>query len=113
MKSSTDDIIRVTVLCDMDMQMDHSGSWSGAQPYNNINIWVHLIQGGQTADGIVMINCCWGNGYANVSHGLIIISADGIVLVTSCQGLAGPWYARHERETVDARVSGSMTQGFR
>ena len=26
----------------------------------------------------------------------------------SCQGLAGPWYARRERGAVDARVSGSM-----
>ena len=30
-----------------------------------------------------------------------------------CQGLAGPWYARCERGTVGARVSGSMVRELR
>ena len=30
-----------------------------------------------------------------------------------CQGLAGPWYARREHDTVCTRVSDSMVQGFR
>ena len=59
-----------------------------AWPYNNIIVRTCLIQRGETADGIVRTDCCWDNGYANVLHGLIIISADGIVSVTrmTCTG---------------------------
>ena len=30
-----------------------------------------------------------------------------------CQGLAGPWYARHERGAVGTRVSGLMVRELR
>ena len=49
----------------------------------------------------------WGR---HSDNGCGVLMKGSLVL---CQGLAEPWYARRERGTVDARVSGSMTQGFR
>ena len=63
----------------------------------------------------MMGSCSWKiqvrrSGVATVTMGAVFSMKRSLVL---CQGLAGPWYARCERGTVGARVSGSMVRELR